>query len=126
MDRAPEPHAGWTFLTNHSRVLAAIAADRATRVRDIAVRCRLTERAVQKIIGDLEDSGYLTHTREGRSNLYRISSDTFLRHPADAAATVADLMALLSAHDAARPVAPAAGRDEGRRSPVPDAPPASP
>ncbi|GAA2347683.1 winged helix-turn-helix domain-containing protein [Streptomyces kunmingensis] len=102
MDRAPEPHAGWTFVTNHARVLAAIAADHSTRVRDIAARCQLTERAVQKIITDLEDGGYLTHTREGRSNLYRVRPDTLLRHPADTPATVADLLALLALHDAAR------------------------
>jgi hypothetical protein len=105
MDRAPDPHAGWTFLTNHARVLAAIAADRTTRVRDIAGRCRLTERAVQKIIADLESGGYLTHVREGRSNVYRIPADTFLRHPADAPATVADLLDLLAQHDSGRPPA---------------------
>ncbi|OIJ68387.1 helix-turn-helix transcriptional regulator [Streptomyces mangrovisoli] len=104
MDGAPEPHSGWTFLTNHARVLAAIAADQTIRVRDIAYRCQLTERAVQKIISDLEDGGYLTHHREGRSNVYRIAADTFLRHPADAPATVADLLSLLAHHDPAASV----------------------
>ncbi|MGW1728783.1 helix-turn-helix transcriptional regulator [Streptomyces sp. NPDC002306] len=103
MDRAPESHAGWTFVTNHSRVLAAIAEDHTTRVRDIAARCRLTERAVQKIIADLEEGGYLTHVREGRSNVYRVAPDTLLRHPADTPATVADLLAILIRHDADRP-----------------------
>ncbi len=102
MEQAPEPHTGWTFLTNHSRVLAAIADDRTTRVRDIAVRCRLTERAVQKIIVDLEEGGYLTHVREGRSNVYRIASGTLLRHPADAPATVAELLAILAHHESDR------------------------
>ncbi|MEU6356179.1 winged helix-turn-helix domain-containing protein [Streptomyces sp. NPDC047072] len=105
MDRAPEPHAGWTFLTNHSRVLAAIAEDRTTRVRDIAARCRLTERAVQKIIADLEDGGYLTHVKEGRSNVYRIAADTVLRHPADAPATVAELLSVLVHHESAHSMA---------------------
>lgn len=105
MDRAPEPHAGWTFLTNHSRVLAAIAEDHTIRVRDIAVRCRLTERAVQKIIADLEQGGYLTHSREGRSNVYRIVPDGALRHPADAPATVAELLSVLVRHEAGQPAA---------------------
>ncbi|MEU9406341.1 MarR family transcriptional regulator [Streptomyces sp. NPDC048281] len=109
MDRAPEPHAGWTFLTNHSRVLAAISEDHTTRVRDIAARCRLTERAVQKIIADLEEGGYLTHVREGRSNVYRVVPDTLLRHPADAPATVAQLLAILDRHESTRPQAPASG-----------------
>ncbi|GAX57982.1 transcriptional regulator [Streptomyces olivochromogenes] len=87
MGGVPEGHSGWTFLTNHARVLAAIDDDPGTRIRDIAARCRLTERAVQKIISDLEQNGYLTHTRQGRSNLYRIEEGTVLRHPADAAAS---------------------------------------
>jgi len=99
MDGVAEPHAGWTFLTNHARVLAAVAEDDTTRIRDIAARCRLTERAVQRIIADLEEGGYLTHTRQGRSNLYRIAPDTVLRHPADGEATVAGLLALLARHD---------------------------
>lgn len=96
MDDAGVPRTGWTFLTNHARVLAAIARDPGARVRDIAARCLLTERAVQKIIADLEGDGYLTHTRNGRSNRYQIPEGTMLRHPADAGPTVADLLSLLS------------------------------
>jgi DNA-binding IclR family transcriptional regulator len=102
MGEVPEPHTGWTFLTNHARVLAAIAEDRSVRIRDIAARCRLTERAVQKIIADLEGDGYLTRTREGRSNLYRIQPNTALRHPAEAGLSVADLLSLLARHDERR------------------------
>ncbi|MET7986538.1 MULTISPECIES: helix-turn-helix domain-containing protein [unclassified Streptomyces] len=102
MVEVPEPHTGWTFLTSHARVLAAIAQDHSTRIRDIAARCRLTERAVQKIISDLESGGYLTHTREGRSNAYRITSGTILRHPAEEGLSVAELLKLLASHDASR------------------------
>ncbi|MEU8976355.1 helix-turn-helix domain-containing protein [Streptomyces monashensis] len=91
----PEPHNGWTFLTNHARVLASIADNHNARVRDIAVRCRLTERAVQKIIADLEQTGYLSHTRIGRSNRYRIDPGQVLRHPAEAGLTVAALLSFL-------------------------------
>ena len=98
MDDAQQPPTGWTFLTNHARVLAAIARDPGVRVRDIAARCLLTERAVQKFIADLETDGYLMHTRSGRSNRYEIPEGTVLRHPADAGPTVADLLALLSAY----------------------------
>ncbi|MEW1861295.1 MarR family transcriptional regulator [Streptomyces sp. NBC_00669] len=95
----PEPadaRPTWTFLTNHARVLAAIARDPGVRVRDIAARCLLTERAVQRIIADLEGDGYLRHTRVGRANHYEIPPGTRLRHPADAGPTVADLLALLA------------------------------
>lgn len=99
MGEEPEVHRRWTFLTNHARVLAAIADDRSVRIRDIAAHCRLTERAVQKIISDLEEAGYLTHTREGRTNTYRIRPSTPLRHPAEASLTVAELLALLVRQD---------------------------
>ncbi|GGX71028.1 hypothetical protein GCM10010510_14220 [Streptomyces anandii JCM 4720] len=91
----PEPHTGWTFVTNHARVLAAIADNNNARIRDIAAHCRLTERAVQKIIADLERDGYLSHTREGRGNIYRIDPSKVLRHPAEAGLTVASLLSLL-------------------------------
>jgi DNA-binding IclR family transcriptional regulator len=110
MGEVPETHTGWTFLTNHARVLAAIAEDQSTRIRDIAARCRLTERAVQKIISDLEQGGYLTHTKQGRSNEYRIEPGTILRHPADAGLSVSGLLAVLAQHDA---------RHDGRHDAVP-------
>ncbi|MFB8208994.1 helix-turn-helix transcriptional regulator [Streptomyces sp. NPDC056010] len=95
MSGVPESHAGWTFITNHARVLATIAEDSTVRIRDIAARCRLTERAVQRIIADLEHDGYLSHTREGRANTYRIQPDKVLRHPAEAGLSVASLLTLL-------------------------------
>ncbi|MCF2436894.1 winged helix-turn-helix domain-containing protein [Streptomyces thinghirensis] len=88
-------HSGWTFVTNHARVLAAIADNPNIRIRDIAAHCRLTERAVQRIISDLEQDGYLSHTRDGRTNTYRIQPDKVLRHPAEAGLSVASLLSLL-------------------------------
>ncbi|AUG75901.1 AsnC family transcriptional regulator [Kitasatospora sp. MMS16-BH015] len=86
----------WTFLTNHARVLVQIARDPGIRVRDIALKCLLTERAVQRIIADLEESGYLTHERVGRANHYSLIGGTHLRHPADAGSTVAELLEALA------------------------------
>ncbi|MCZ7456561.1 MarR family transcriptional regulator [Streptomyces sp. WMMC940] len=106
MGAVPEPHNGWTFITNHARVLAAIADNSNVRIRDIAAHCRLTERAVQKIIADLEQAGYLSHTREGRTNSYHIEQAKVLRHPAEAGLTVAALLSLLVADEADRVVGP--------------------
>ncbi|WP_030234910.1 helix-turn-helix transcriptional regulator, partial [Streptomyces sp. NRRL S-350] len=85
----------WTFLTNHARVLVQIARDPGIRVRDIATRCLLTERAVQRIIADLELAGYLSHERLGRTNHYSVATSKPLRHPADAGPTIAELLATL-------------------------------
>ncbi|MFJ8808841.1 helix-turn-helix transcriptional regulator [Streptomyces sp. NPDC102490] len=95
MVEVPEARPGWTFVTNHARVLAAIADNPNIRIRDIAAHCRLTERAVQRIISDLEQDGYLSHTRDGRTNTYRIQPERVLRHPAEAGLTVASLLSLL-------------------------------
>lgn len=111
MDEVPEPHTGWTFLTNHARVLAAIADNRNARIRDIATRCRLTERAVQKIISDLEQEGYLSHVKAGRSNTYRIAPSEVLRHPAESGLAVASLLSLLVRDEADRATS---GDVEGR------------
>jgi DNA-binding Lrp family transcriptional regulator len=106
MEGVPEPHTGWTFLTNHARVLAAIADNNNARIRDIAAYCRLTERAVQKIIGDLEQDGYLSHTRVGRANRYTIEPSKVLRHPAEAGLTVASLLSWLVMDEADRKTTP--------------------
>ncbi|MFB6890651.1 helix-turn-helix transcriptional regulator [Kitasatospora sp. NPDC056327] len=85
----------WTFLTNHARVLVQIARDPGIRVRDIAARCLLTERAVQRIIVDLEDAGYLSHERHGRTNHYSVIDSKQLRHPAESGFTLAELLSVL-------------------------------
>lgn len=74
----------WTFLTNHARVLLAIARDPDARLRTIAAACLITERAVQAIIADLEEAGYLRRQRGGRRTQYTLSLDRPLRHPAEA------------------------------------------
>ncbi len=107
MDERIDGRGTWTFLTNHARVLAHISRNPGARIRDIAAGCLLTERAVQKIIGDLESGGYLSHTRHGRTNHYRVIPGTPLRHPADQG-TVDDLLAIVGsglgrAEEPARP-----------------------
>ena len=67
----------WTFLTNHAHVLICIAEDPDVRIRDLAERVGITERGVQRIIMELEVSGYLTHERDGRRNHYRVRTNLF-------------------------------------------------
>ncbi len=82
----------WTFLTNHAHVLISVAEDPHLRIRDLAVRVGITERAVQRIISELEDAGYLTHEREGRRNVYRVRANRPLRHPVEAHQSVSALL----------------------------------
>ena len=85
----------WTFLTNHAHVLISLAEDPHLRIRDVATRVRITERAVQRIISELEEAGYLTHEREGRRNVYRVRANRPLRHPIEAHNSVAVLLGAL-------------------------------
>ena len=72
--------AGWTFLTNHAHVLIVLSADPRSRLRDIADRVGITERAAQRIVTELVDAGYLERHREGRNNRYTVNRDLPLRH----------------------------------------------
>lgn len=78
---APVQEAPWTFLTNHAHVLIHIAEEPEARMRDIADRVGITERAVQRIVRELEDAGYLQRIKEGRRNHYRVTASRPLRHP---------------------------------------------
>jgi len=71
----------WTFFTNYAHVLLCVAEDPEARMRDIALRIGITERAVQRVIDDLANSGYLEVIREGRRNRYRLVPHRPLRHP---------------------------------------------
>jgi DNA-binding Lrp family transcriptional regulator len=64
-------------------------------MRDVAVRVGITERAVQRIVAELEQGGYLTITREGRRNRYEVNPDLPLRHPVEAHRTVGQLIDLV-------------------------------
>lgn len=65
-------------------------------LREVAVRVGITERAVQRIIVDLEDGGYIEREKVGRKNHYRILGDQHLRHPVEAHRTIGDLIGLVS------------------------------
>ena len=98
---------GWTFLTNHARVLACVARDPYVRMRTVAQCTGITERAVQKLISELVDAGYLTRHRLGRRNFYDVHPDLPLRHPLERNHTVGEILAVLL--DRAEDEGPAAG-----------------
>ena len=85
----------WTFLTNHAHVLLCLAGEPEPVMRDVAARVGITERAVQRIVADLEEAGYLTRTKEGRQNHYKIRDDLPLRHPVERHRRIASLLALV-------------------------------
>ncbi|NCC33164.1 winged helix-turn-helix domain-containing protein [Candidatus Chloroploca sp. Khr17] len=87
--------AHWTFLTNHAQVLLCIARNQSVTAREVASQVGITERAVQRILRDLDEGGYLSHTRDGRTNRYQIHADAPMRHPAQQGFAVRELLDLL-------------------------------
>lgn len=85
----------WTFFTNHAHVLICIAADPDIRLREVAERVGITERAAQRIVAELEEAGYLHHERHGRRNHYEVRPDGHLRHPIEDHVTIGELLAFV-------------------------------
>lgn len=88
----------WTFLTNHSHVLILLSRNPSMILREVALVVGITERAVQRIISDLENGGYIEREKIGRRNQYRILIDQPLRHPVERHRTIGDLVRTI--HDA--------------------------
>jgi DNA-binding MarR family transcriptional regulator len=88
----------WGFLTNHAHVLLCIARDPQSRVRDIAEQVGITERAAQRILRDLIADGYVTRTKVGRRNHYKINRRGHLRHPALRDFSIGPLIKVLNAN----------------------------
>jgi len=64
----------WEFLTNHAQVPVCIARDPGSRLRDIAERVEITERAAHRIVTELAAAGYITRERTGRRIRYTVNA----------------------------------------------------
>ena len=94
------PAATWTFLTNHAHVLVCVSKDPEILMRDIAQQVGITERAVQNVVGELVDAGYLVRERDGRRNHYEVRGALPLRHPIERHRQVRELIALVQGRSA--------------------------
>lgn len=90
----------WTFVTSHTQVLLCIVQDPEVRLRDVAERVGITERAAQRIVADLVDSGYVARTRVGRRNRYTINPTLEMRHQLQRGLEIGSLMELLHQYPA--------------------------
>jgi len=86
--------ADWTFLTNHAHVLLCVAGEPSSKMRDVAVKVGITERAVQRIVADLVEGGYLETERVGRCNHYRVCEAMPLRHAVEQHEAVSALLSI--------------------------------
>ncbi|RYG73951.1 ArsR family transcriptional regulator [bacterium] len=92
---AEEGSHSWTFLTNHAHVLLCLSKEHHDTLREVAHCVGITERAVQRIVADLENAHIITRTRDGRRNTYKVNPDAALRHDLESHKTVGDLMKMV-------------------------------
>lgn len=63
------------LLSNYLRVLLLIGQDANLRIRDLAALVGITDRAIQRIVEQLEADDYLSHERAGRRNVYAVNRE---------------------------------------------------
>ncbi len=90
------PASGWTFFSNHAHVLFCLSADPTMLLKHVATRVGVTERAVLRIVAELEEAGVLQRQREGRRNRYVVIPDARLRHAVESHCTVGELLAVIN------------------------------
>lgn len=93
---SPEQPKTWTFLTNHSQVLLCLADTPDIRLRDVAERVGITERATQRILAELVEAGYVQTARVGRRNHYAVDREHAMRHAAQIGYEIGVLLTALS------------------------------
>ena len=83
----------WGFVTNHAYVLRILAREPMVTLRETAERIGITERAVQRIVAELEQEGWLMRVREGRRNRYAVRQGR-LRHAIDEQLPIREMLGL--------------------------------
>jgi DNA-binding MarR family transcriptional regulator len=73
--------AEWNFFTNHGNVLLCITEEPDVRLRELAVRVGISERAVKRIVSELEGAGLISRERQGRRNHYMVHSEASIAGP---------------------------------------------
>jgi hypothetical protein len=94
-DRPEHGSGHWTFLTNHAHVLLLLARNPSMILREVAILVGITERAVQRIIADLEAEGFIEREKVGRQNHYHIIRERKLRHTVEIHRTIGDLLRII-------------------------------
>src|SRR6266576_7321862 len=97
---------GWSFLTNHARVLLCMAHDPGVRLRDIAASVGITERSAYGIVTDLAAAGYVVKQKDGRRNRYQTQAHLPLPDPTRQEPAIGEVLTLLAGARAKRKATP--------------------
>lgn len=87
----------WNVLSNHGLVLICLNNYEGYPMRLIGQVIGITERAVQRIVADLEQSGYIIREKVGRKNHYKIQKEASLRHAVSGHCTVGQFLECFNA-----------------------------
>ncbi|MCW8880003.1 MAG: winged helix-turn-helix domain-containing protein [Kangiellaceae bacterium] len=82
----------WTFFSNHAHVLICLVKDPEVKLRDVAQDVGITERAVQRIVAELEEAEVIKRHKVGRRNHYEIHLEQRLRHPLESHNTLESII----------------------------------
>ena len=85
----------WSFLTNHALVLAHLGQRPASTGLEVAQAVGITERAVRKIVADLQAAGYIESERVGRRNQYRVEVHRALQEIGGRRVTAGELLTFI-------------------------------
>jgi len=88
------PH--FTFLTNHALVLGFLGRHPMITALQLSLKIEITERAVRRIIADLEKEGYIMKEKEGRRVRYTINPSLPLRHKTHSDKPVGNLLQVIA------------------------------
>jgi DNA-binding IscR family transcriptional regulator len=85
----------WTFFSNHGHVMICLSRNSDVPLREVALAVGITERAVQRIVADLEEAGYLIREKRGRQNVYTLNKDMKLRHELEKKHCIGEILEIL-------------------------------
>ena len=85
----------WTFVTNHAVVLSYLACHPMITAHEMVLEIDISERAIRRIIADLEEAGYITKEKEGRRVRYKVNHKSNLRHRTQRDKVIGDLLKVL-------------------------------
>ena len=86
----------WRFFTNHFETLLYVARHPEARLRTVAEEVGITERAAHRILSQLTAEGYVSVSKTGRRNHYRVNPRKTLRHRANQAVPIQPLLELVN------------------------------
>jgi len=87
----------WTFITNHALVLSFVSRHPMITAHELALEVGISERAIRRIIAELQDAGYITKEKEGRRVRYHVEHHAPLRHKTQRDKAVGELLKVISA-----------------------------